>query len=257
MFCCGELSTYIWWISIWIITLRVASSLRSKFKGRCQDQSKIKSRKLIVIKPPFLGVPDAVWSEGTAWAGWGMVRRVLAGERSEVKPRCGRRNQKWAELFWVEFSPGACMEEVIVTDCKWDSDHTWQISSHTCAVSWSGQVPTWRDQLSCDGETNPAKKVFSVLFCNERENLLKGWKLSQELAAACPILYLAKPPQPLSAPRTNPRRTAVPAPGHSENQHVLPAWCSSIRDPDLGLVPQSYQPGKQSKPLQEKASKIN
>lgn len=29
------------------------------FKGRCQDQSKIKSRKSIVIKPPFLGVPES------------------------------------------------------------------------------------------------------------------------------------------------------------------------------------------------------
>lgn len=81
-FCCGELSIYVWWISVWTITHRVESSWRSRLKGRCQDQLKLKSSKLIVIKAPFLGVPEAVWSERTAWAGWGVVRRVLAGDRS-------------------------------------------------------------------------------------------------------------------------------------------------------------------------------
>lgn len=98
LFYCGELSTYIWLISIWTITHRVATSLRSQLKGRCQDQSKIKSRKSIVIKPPFLGVPEAVWSERTPWAGWRVVRHVLEGDRSRVEPHCGRRNETGTDV---------------------------------------------------------------------------------------------------------------------------------------------------------------
>lgn len=108
MFCCGELSIYIWLICLWTITHQVASSLRPQLKGRCQDQSKIKSRKSIVIKPPFLGVPESEvkgqhelaegWSD-MSWQGTDQGWNHIVGGET-------KHEQMWC-----------CREEI--TDCYW------------------------------------------------------------------------------------------------------------------------------------------
>lgn len=118
-FCCGELSICIWWISVWTITHQVESFWRSWLKGRCQDQLKLKSSKLIVIKAPFLGVPEVVWSEKdsvgrlrggqTSWQGtdqgWS---HTVGGEtkheqssffESGVFPRCLHGGDNWSLLI--------------------------------------------------------------------------------------------------------------------------------------------------------------